>query len=386
MVRSQSAEPNAPGWPTAWPWHDRPDILGSLHSASTAVVFPISEGGSLLVSSVSCRSGRWFIWLESRNEHDWTDAEKAALTLVGQILARGLAEAGAGGGSGPTTGFEIVRQQGLEETAAMLRRLTHDFSNVLMGVVGFARGFLNAQVAYDPIAREYVQEIQRSAELGSEWCRRLRLFTRSPVLEPEASSLVELLTQEEKDWQRRCGNNTLTVHIPANLPDVAIDDDGLRQLLGCLLDNAREALADSGHVTLTARAVNLVGTEGLDLLGSPVVGTAVKIEISDNGRGLAAGSPPTAVSRIVLQYQAAPPRNGLRPAVWHPAGVPWRFPAGEWQRLAVRWQRCSCLWHPRRYRRRRQSSTGKREQAADSACWSWMMIRGILRTRLLDPE
>src|SRR5262249_8783800 len=60
----------------------------------------------------------------------------------------------------------------------------------------------------------------------------------------------------------------------------------LVEVLGAVLDNAREAISGPGRVTLTARARALAHADCLDLLGNPSPGTFVEVEVTDSGNGL----------------------------------------------------------------------------------------------------
>ena len=72
------------------------------------------------------------------------------------------------------------------------------------------------------------------------------------------------------------------------LPDVAIDPEPLRQVLGNLLDNAHEACAGrQSLVTIEARSVELTELEVPELLGTPCR-APVEVTVADNGPGLGA--------------------------------------------------------------------------------------------------
>ncbi len=67
---------------------------------------------------------------------------------------------------------------------------------------------------------------------------------------------------------------------------MAFDPDNLRQVLGAVLDNAREAVEEKGTVTITARAVRLSDADCLECYGSLRPGPHVEVSVCDSGPGL----------------------------------------------------------------------------------------------------
>jgi CheY-like chemotaxis protein len=67
---------------------------------------------------------------------------------------------------------------------------------------------------------------------------------------------------------------------------VAVDGEPLRDMLRQLLDNAREAIADRGVVTLSARTADLSAHDCLELIGNARPGRHVEVIITDTGSGL----------------------------------------------------------------------------------------------------
>jgi len=173
------------------------------------------------------------------------------------------------------------------ETATLVTgRLAHDFSNILTGILGFAELSLS-QMTSDSPARCYVEEIVSSAQNGADWIRKLQDFSRpiNPRIQP--IHLAPLVGNEEDRLRQAWGNRvTLLVAVPADLPPAAMDADAVRQLLGQLLDNAGEAVAQRGVVTLSARTVEVSEETCQNLIGSAQPGKHVEITITDSGTGL----------------------------------------------------------------------------------------------------
>jgi CheY-like chemotaxis protein len=101
----------------------------------------------------------------------------------------------------------------------------------------------------------------------------------------------------------------LHLAVPDDLPPVAVDPEPLRQLLGHLLANAREAIAEAGVVTLSARRTDLEELDCLDLLGNPMAGPHVELVVTDTGCGIS----PEARARLFLEpfFTTKPRHRGL---------------------------------------------------------------------------
>jgi CheY-like chemotaxis protein/nitrogen-specific signal transduction histidine kinase len=183
--------------------------------------------------------------------------------------------------------LERTRLQGqLEKAALLTNRLAHDFGNVLTGILGFAELSLT-QLPGDSPARRFVNEVWQSAQQGARWVQKLQLFSRRRPQDFLPAALPVLLAEEETRvrpaWQ---GAVALQAAMAPNLPLLAVDRESLRELLAQLLDNAREAIANQGVVTVSARATDLTEVDCQELLGNAAPGQHVEITITDSGCGL----------------------------------------------------------------------------------------------------
>src|SRR5437868_1053231 len=95
--------------------------------------------------------------------HRWLSApapEHGA--LAGQALGRRLATA-----EQPRWAEHLerdARQQRLEDAATVVRRLAHDFGNVLTGILGFSELALAQQVPANTPLHGYLNEVYRAAQ------------------------------------------------------------------------------------------------------------------------------------------------------------------------------------------------------------------------------
>jgi CheY-like chemotaxis protein len=206
-----------------------------------------------------------------------------------------------------------ARQARLEDAALVARRLAHDFGNVLTGILGFSEMSLGMLSPALPV-HQYVAEVQRCAQQGAELTQRLRWFSRRGTTEREAGKLPEIIGSEEGRLRSESGAAVqLRFATSAPLPPVALDGETLKQVLRQVLDNAREAVASGGTITLAAQGVHLTDAECRRLLGAARPGPHVEVTIRDDGCGLSA----EARQRLFIEpfYSNKPRHRGLGLAI-----------------------------------------------------------------------
>src|SRR5262249_45513602 len=149
------------------------------------------------------------------------------------------------------------RQRLLEDTVEVIRRLVHDFGNVLTGVLGFSELTLTQLDRESPI-HLYLTEVYETAQRGTQWIQQLRQFTRRAAPARLDKCLLQVvLPGEERRLREACGSARLQLDVPPDLPALTLELEPLRQIVGCLLDNARDALSGEGLITLSARPTDL---------------------------------------------------------------------------------------------------------------------------------
>ncbi len=173
-----------------------------------------------------------------------------------------------------------LRRQRMEAAARIVRRLAHDFGNILTGILGFSELALSQQGGPDSSMHLFLTEIHRGAQSGAQYTERLRLFARQETSTKRTCRLADVLGE----WKSE--NVQLKRHLPADLPAVAVEPEALRQVLTIVLDNARESIPGPGVIEISARTVQVEAREAGELFGDVRPGTHLEIRIADNGSGL----------------------------------------------------------------------------------------------------
>ena len=201
--------------------------------ASGVLVFARGPHSSLAVVVAQAHAGpAWLVWIEDEQRCAWTRGETAALALFATVLAQ---KAGA---DVPTPRWLAQRErfrcrQRLEESALVVRRLTHDYGNALTAILGFAELSLCQKVDPRSTLYDYLRELQQAAKDAAQWNQLLQLFSLSQSQAPNGScSLSDALRAEERS-QRKVWKTTaaLTLDVPRTLPSPAIAEEPLRRLV-----------------------------------------------------------------------------------------------------------------------------------------------------------
>jgi signal transduction histidine kinase/ActR/RegA family two-component response regulator len=281
IASSETGAEAAPG-----PWRERPDLLREVTSCPSALA--VRDGGAhwLLTTVDGEERASWLLWVQAPAAHGWSPSDAGMLALMGQALARHLRRpAGA-----PQWARQLLlrrRRQHFDQVATAVRRIAHDYGNVLTGILGFSELGLG-QVTRGTSLASYLNEIQRAGQAGERLTNALRLFARREWPRNTPARIAAVVSDEMRRLRGKFPAVQLQVQLPRELPAVAIDPEPLRHALGQLLDNAAEAVAAGGSVRIKARAVALTADQCLDLLGATEAGPHVEIAVEDTGCGLSA--------------------------------------------------------------------------------------------------
>ncbi|MDD2046071.1 two-component system sensor histidine kinase NtrB [Pseudomonas putida] len=175
---------------------------------------------------------------------------------------------------------QLFQAQKLEALGQLTGGMAHDFNNLLTIIIGSARLALNSK---DPQrSQRLLEHILDAGERGTQMTQQLLSFARHKALKSariQVSVLVEsirllLVHVIPKGVE-------LQVQLEPGLQDIEVDGGQLQMVLLNLIFNARDAVGNEGVIRLSACNCQLNG-EVEDLHGA-----FVRLEVSDNGRGIA---------------------------------------------------------------------------------------------------
>ncbi|MFZ4437109.1 MAG: PAS domain S-box protein [Syntrophales bacterium] len=180
---------------------------------------------------------------------------------------------------------QLLQSQKMESVGRLAGGVAHDFNNMLGLILGHAELALEQA---DPTHPHHaaLQEIRKAAERSADLTRQLLAFARQQTVSLKVMDLNEAITNMLKMLQRLIGEDIdLKWQSEANLWSVKMDPSQIDQILANLCINARDAISDTGKITIETGNIGLNEAYCADHAGF-VPGEYVMLIVSDDGCGI----------------------------------------------------------------------------------------------------
>jgi len=205
-----------------------------------------------------------------------TDAGMVIVATVIDITARKTLE------------NELLQAQKMESLGRLVGGIAHDFNNMLSAIGGNAE-LLLADLAdgREPAElRRSADEIKSAAERAATLTRQLLAFSRQQVVRPQVLDLDRAVAELEPMLRRLIGENVrLKLALEAGPGRLRADRGQLDQILVNLVVNARDAISDSGTITVETAAVDFDEPFAMRHFELDP-GAYVMLAVSDDGAGM----------------------------------------------------------------------------------------------------
>ena len=186
-----------------------------------------------------------------------------------------------------TTDTSSFQKQRLDCALQLTRSVALDFNNVLTGILGHTSLVL-AKMELDHPWRASLLEVERAAERAAEITHHLAAFSRPEKENHEHASgnLNSVVRRVAATFQKsRPAGIQWQMQLEKHLYSVKFDEAKVQQAILRIIENAVEAIGESGTITITSR--NLEITEPThDRTAQLTPGLYVCIETSDDGKGI----------------------------------------------------------------------------------------------------
>jgi len=180
---------------------------------------------------------------------------------------------------------QLAQSQKMDSIGRLAGGVAHDFNNMLGVIVGHAELALRGLDADAPLHRD-LAEILAAARRSADLTKQLLAFARRQAIHPQLLDVNETVAGMLRMLRRLIGENIeLDFQPGAELGLVRIDPSQLDQLLANLCVNARDAIVDTGRVTIVTTRVSLDADEAARHTDA-AAGEYVRLEVSDTGRGM----------------------------------------------------------------------------------------------------
>jgi two-component system cell cycle sensor histidine kinase/response regulator CckA len=191
--------------------------------------------------------------------------------------------------------YDKTDQRGIEEQLRVAQRLesvgllaggiAHDFNNLLSVILSYS-GFAMDELPEGSRLRRDVSQIQKAGQRAAELTRQLLVFSRRQVMQPEILNLNGILENIEPMFRRLIRSDIeLVLNLDPELPNINADRGQMEQVVTNLVLNSRDAIQDSGKISISTRPIELDDEyASMHLQVKP--GSYVLLTVADNGAGM----------------------------------------------------------------------------------------------------
>jgi PAS domain S-box-containing protein len=180
---------------------------------------------------------------------------------------------------------QLRQSQKMEAIGQLAGGVAHDFNNILTAIIGYATLLqMRMQEERQPLLE--VDQILTSAERAASLTQGLLAFSRKQVIKKAPASINNIVNNIEKLLRRLIGED---IEFKTILSDddlvCMVDTTQIEQVLLNLSANARDAMHDTGMLTIKTERV-LLDDNYVKFHGLKKGGQYALISVSDTGEGM----------------------------------------------------------------------------------------------------
>lgn len=234
--------------------------------------------GVFLRETKNPQTGKWYINHDRAIE--WLDGRMVRLQIAFDITAIKEMEEEQSRMTG-----KLMQAQKMESVGRLAGGVAHDFNNMLGAILGFAELGL-ADVKPEEAIYGTLKDIQAAARRSTDLIGQLLAFARRQTVSPVVLDLNEIVEGMLKMMRQLIGEDiNLTWQPGKGLNSIRMDPSQIEQLLANLCVNARDAIQDTGRISVQTENVTLEEKSGTAPLGASP-GDYVMLTVSDDGCGM----------------------------------------------------------------------------------------------------
>jgi len=180
---------------------------------------------------------------------------------------------------------QFRQAQKMESVGRLAGGVAHDFNNMLSVILGYTNLALRKVEPASPLG-DNLREICKAATRSSQITQQLLAFARRQTVAPQLLDVNVTVENMLKMLRRLIGEDIdLTWRPGAGIWPVKIDPSQVDQILVNLCVNARDAIADTGKITIETQNVTFDQASCIGHAGC-VPGEYVRLAVSDTGCGM----------------------------------------------------------------------------------------------------
>ncbi len=187
--------------------------------------------------------------------------------------------------------IQLAQSQKMESIGALAGGVAHDFNNMLGVIMGHTELGMMQTDPTEPIYRRLNQILDVSRRSG-DLVQQLLAFARKQIIAPRVLDLNYSVEEMLRMLRRLIGEHVHLIWRPdPHLWRVKLDPSQVSQLLVNLCINARDAIADTGSITIETRTM-VLNEEDANRYLELTPGEYVLLSVSDTGSGIPSESLP----------------------------------------------------------------------------------------------
>jgi PAS domain S-box-containing protein len=174
----------------------------------------------------------------------------------------------------------LRRSQKLESLGRLAGGVAHDFNNLLTLINGYS-ALLLEELEPGNRLRAYAEDIRQAGERAAGLTRQLLAFSRRGIAEPRPINLAAFVRNAERMVRLLIrADVSLTLRLDDGSGFVMADPDQVHQVIVNLVANARDAMPNGGHLTIS------VSRSAREAPGAPHAGDWLALAVTDTGIGM----------------------------------------------------------------------------------------------------
>jgi PAS domain S-box-containing protein len=189
---------------------------------------------------------------------------------------------------------QLHQSHRLESLGQLAGGVAHDFNNLLSVILNYA-AFVGEEVTsasqgpggdrWNAVSGD-VEQIRLAAERATRLTHQLLAFGRREVVRPQAMSLNDVVVDVDQLLRRTLSEHVqLTTELGEDVWPIMADSGQMEQILVNLAVNARDAIPDTGVLTISTE--NIVADEAYAASRPGLrLGRYVRLRVSDDGVGM----------------------------------------------------------------------------------------------------
>jgi signal transduction histidine kinase/ActR/RegA family two-component response regulator len=182
---------------------------------------------------------------------------------------------------------QLLQAQKMESVGRLAGGVAHDFNNMLGVIIGYSELALETSDLSETL-HNHLKEIHSAAKRAADITRKLLAFARKQTISPRVLDLNETVESMLKMLRRLIGEDIDLAWLPGSgLWPVMADPSQIDQILANLCVNARDAISESGKLTIETGTVTFDDAYCTEHPES-VPGDYVMLAVTDNGCGMSA--------------------------------------------------------------------------------------------------